>query len=138
MIMKKALLLTLLGTVCTPPILLAVRLKASRDGYKKKYTKVDKDYPVGPGTSWGFIMNAGATKGTIQFLDVTDSDASGSNASHKPIDPLDSIDGGGTTDWFVEPYPMDGRVYGIKMWERGLSNSDAKFLFEKRRRRFGV
>ena len=52
-----------------------------------------------PGTRWNFIVAAGATK-AIDYVDVQDSDASGSDASQKPIGPTNSVDSGNTIDWF--------------------------------------
>jgi len=52
-----------------------------------------------PGTRWNFIVTAGATK-VIDYVDVQDSDASGSDASHRPIGPTNSVDSGNTIDWF--------------------------------------
>ncbi|MFH1311994.1 MAG: YCF48-related protein [Candidatus Eisenbacteria bacterium] len=51
------------------------------------------------GTRWNFTVNAGAIK-DISYVDVKDSDASGSDASRKPINPSYSIDSGNTIDWF--------------------------------------
>ena len=53
-----------------------------------------------PGTRWNFIVTAGATK-AIDYVDVQDSDASGSDASHRPIRPTNSVDSGNTLDWFL-------------------------------------
>ena len=50
------------------------------------------------------------TKGTIQYLDVSDSDASGSDGDVKPIDPSNSTDSGGTTDWFPETTQPDMQI----------------------------
>ena len=52
------------------------------------------------GNQWGITLTASATKGTLDFLSVTDSDASGSDASHTAINPTNSVDGGNNTDWF--------------------------------------
>ena len=40
------------------------------------------------------------TKGTIEYLSVKDSDASGSDGDVLPIDPANSVEVSGTTDWF--------------------------------------
>jgi hypothetical protein len=68
-----------------------------------------------PGTIWNFTMNAGASKGTMQYLSVTDSDATGSDASHKPIKPTNSTDGGNTLAWFAKGNP--GIFLGSKYYE---------------------
>lgn len=47
-----------------------------------------------------FNLTLTGTKGTIQYLSVKDSDASGSDADVIPINPSNSTDGGGNTDWF--------------------------------------
>ena len=52
------------------------------------------------GNQWSITLTASATKGTLDFLDITDSDASGSDATHTVINPTNSIDGGNNTDWF--------------------------------------
>jgi hypothetical protein len=64
-----------------------------------------------PGTRWNFTVNAGATK-SISYVDVKDSDASGSDATHKPINPSNSIDSGNTIDWFPPPTAGSQLVYG--------------------------
>ncbi len=53
-----------------------------------------------PGTQWNFIVTAGAIK-AIDYVDVQDSNASGSDASRKPIGPTNSVDSGNTIDWFL-------------------------------------
>lgn len=59
-----------------------------------------------PSTAWELVLGAGATKGTVEWLDVTDSDASGSDGSQKPIVATSSIDGTGNSDWtFTPPAP---------------------------------
>ena len=52
-----------------------------------------------PGSAFFFTLSAGATK-NISFVDVQDSDASGSDAALTPIDPASSVDSGNTIDWF--------------------------------------
>jgi len=52
-----------------------------------------------PGTHWNFVLNNGATK-TIDYVNVSWSDASGSHSSQKRIDPSNSLDNGNTIDWF--------------------------------------
>lgn len=58
-----------------------------------------------PGTRWNFNVSAGAIK-AIDYVDVQDSDASGSDASQKPIGPTNSVDSGNTIDWFSLPSPI--------------------------------
>jgi hypothetical protein len=53
-------------------------------------------------SAWNFTVNATATK-AISYVTVSWSDASGSDASQKPIDPSNSTDGGNNTDWFLGP-----------------------------------
>ena len=53
-----------------------------------------------PGTRWNFTVNAGATK-VISYVDVQDSDASGSDSTQKKIDPSSSINSGNNVDWFL-------------------------------------
>lgn len=60
------------------------------------------------GVAFNFTMTATAVKTNLDFLSVKDSDASGSHANHKPIDPTSSSDISGNTDWFSE------RNYGNK------------------------
>ncbi len=57
--------------------------------------------PSSAGTTWDFVLNAGATK-TIENVTVSWSDASGSDSSQKPIAPSNSIDGGDNIDWFSD------------------------------------
>ena len=52
-----------------------------------------------PGSQWIFNVTAGATK-AIDYVDVQDSDAGGSDASQLPIGPTNSVDSGNTIDWF--------------------------------------
>lgn len=52
-----------------------------------------------PGTYWNFNLGAASTK-TISYVSVTDSDASGSDASKKPVSPTNSSDGGHNVSWF--------------------------------------
>ena len=49
--------------------------------------------------SWYFTVAAGAAK-SISYVDVQDSDASGSDATRKPINPAYSLDSGNCIDWF--------------------------------------
>jgi CSLREA domain-containing protein len=51
-------------------------------------------------SAWNFVVNAGATK-DIDYVAVFWSDASGSDATQKPINPTNSTDGGNNTDWFA-------------------------------------
>ncbi len=53
-----------------------------------------------PTNQWSINLTASATKGTMDYLDVTDSDASGSDVSQITIDPANSIDGGNNDCWF--------------------------------------
>lgn len=62
----------------------------------------------GTPTKWNLSINAGATK-NIDYVDVQDSDASGSDASHIPIKPTNSIDSGNTIDWF--PHTIVKKAY---------------------------
>ncbi len=52
-----------------------------------------------PGNQWSLVLGAAATP-VIDYVDVTDSDASGSDVSHITIDPANSIDSGNNVDWF--------------------------------------
>jgi len=52
-----------------------------------------------PDTRWNFTIAAGTAK-DISYVDVKDSDASGSDASQKPINPTYSVDSHNTIDWF--------------------------------------
>ncbi len=52
-----------------------------------------------PGSQWSFTVTAGATK-TISYVDVEDSDAFGSDISHRTINPSNSVDGGNNIEWF--------------------------------------
>lgn len=55
-----------------------------------------------PGTRWNFTLGAASTK-AISYVSVTDSDASGSDASKKPVSPTNSTDGGNNVSWFPMP-----------------------------------
>ena len=55
-----------------------------------------------PGSYWNFVVSSGATK-AIDYVDVSDSDASGSDASQKPIDPANYTDSDHNVDWFRAP-----------------------------------
>ncbi|VAW84073.1 hypothetical protein MNBD_GAMMA18-2115, partial [hydrothermal vent metagenome] len=52
-----------------------------------------------PGTHWNFVLNNGAAK-TINYVNVSWSDASGSGSTHTPILPTNSINGGNNIEWF--------------------------------------
>ena len=52
------------------------------------------------GNDFDFVMSAGAVKTNLDYLAIKDSDASGSDASQKPIAPTNSTDVSGNTDWF--------------------------------------
>ena len=41
-----------------------------------------------------------AVKTKLEYLSVKDADASDSHASHKPIEPTNSVDVNNNTDWF--------------------------------------
>ena len=60
-----------------------------------------------PATTWSINVLVGATKGNIRYLSITDSDASPSDATQKPIGPLFSTDGGNNTDWFIDAVYQD-------------------------------
>jgi len=51
------------------------------------------------GSQWG--INITGTK-AVDYVDVQDSDASGSSAGNKPIEPANSLDSGNNTDWFSD------------------------------------
>ncbi len=53
-----------------------------------------------PGTRWNLTLSATAIK-AIDYVDVKDSDASGSAVALKPINPTNSVDSGNNFDWFV-------------------------------------
>jgi len=53
-----------------------------------------------------FNLTLTGTKGTLQYLSVKDSDASGSDADVKPIAPTNSTDVSGNTDWFTDFIPQ--------------------------------
>lgn len=50
-------------------------------------------------TRWKFNLGSSAAK-TISYVDVQDSDASGSAAAQKPVSPTNSTDSGNTISWF--------------------------------------
>jgi len=52
----------------------------------------------GDGQAFDLVLTG--TKGTLEFLTVQDSDASGSDADVKPIAPTNSVNVSGNTDWF--------------------------------------
>ena len=54
-----------------------------------------------PGTRWNFNVSAGATK-AIDYVDVQDSDASGSDPSQLPITPTNSVDSSNNVFWFAK------------------------------------
>lgn len=53
-----------------------------------------------PGTRWNLNLAASAVK-VISYVDVKDSDASGSDASKKPISPTNSTDSSNNIEWFA-------------------------------------
>ncbi|MDH3975097.1 MAG: hypothetical protein OEV42_12525 [Deltaproteobacteria bacterium] len=61
------------------------------------------------GSRWNFNLTATSVK-DMDYTEVSDSDASGSDATKKPISPLNSVNGGNTIDWF-SPYSLSGRVF---------------------------
>ena len=63
-----------------------------------------------PGTRWNFVVATGAIK-AIDYVDVQDSDASGSDASHKPIGPTNFVDSGNTIDWFLPVMEIVKRAF---------------------------
>ncbi len=78
-----------------------------------------------PTNQWSLTLGATATKGTMDYLEVTDSDASGSDAAHKPLGKGLTLDGGNNIDWFgtttlgngIGPFGRDvwagGRFFGV-------------------------
>ncbi len=60
-----------------------------------------------PGSRWNFNIGSSATK-SFSFLNVIDSDASGSDAAKKPLiaQPSNSTDSGNNVDWFGLPSIM--------------------------------
>jgi hypothetical protein len=61
------------------------------------------------GSQWDFTLNASATK-ALSYLDVQDSDASGSNESQKFLNPSNSIDSLNNIDWFPPPSIMPNDI----------------------------
>ncbi len=73
-----------------------------------------------PGTQWSLVLSASASK-AIDFIDVTDSDASDSDANQKPVNPTNALDGGNNLDWFLS-------LQLVKVFFQGdncLASSDA-------------
>jgi len=64
------------------------------------------------GVAFDFVMPAGAVKTNLEYLSVKDSDASGSDATQKPIEPTDSTNVSGNTDWFSGVTPPPAMVSG--------------------------
>ncbi len=72
-----------------------------------------------PGTQWSLVLGASAVQ-AIDYVDVTDSDASGSDTGQLPIIPANSIDGGNNLGWFSSATtsigdgtaPSDRNVWG--------------------------
>ncbi len=54
------------------------------------------------GSLWNFVLSSGASK-TLDYLNVSWSDASGSDMSQKALNPSNSIRTGNTIDWFPAP-----------------------------------
>ncbi|GEM_PF-1840224 len=82
-----------------------------------------------PGTQWDLVLGASATK-AIDFVDVQDSDAAGSNAAQLPVNPASSVDSGNNIQWFTgvtgtvytdddEATPLSGKV--IRLLVNGAS-----------------
>ncbi|TPW10816.1 MAG: hypothetical protein FD130_2120, partial [Halothiobacillaceae bacterium] len=61
-----------------------------------------------PGTQWSLALDAAAIK-AIDYVDVQDSDASGSHSSQKPVNPTNSVSSGNNFGWF--PAVVSGTVY---------------------------
>ena len=53
-------------------------------------------------SKWNLVLGASSTK-AISFVDVKDSDASGSAAAKLPVNPASSFDSGATVAWFGTP-----------------------------------
>ncbi len=53
-----------------------------------------------PGTQWRLNLTASASK-AIDFIRVSDSDASLSDPSHNPVSPISAIDAGNNIGWFA-------------------------------------
>ncbi len=69
---------------------------------------------------WRINLTATATK-AIDYVEVSSSDASGSDASQTPLTPSNSVDGGNNIDWFNDaPTAADNTV---------TSNEDAIYTF---------
>lgn len=81
-----------------------------------------------PGTYWNFNLGAASTK-AISYVSVTDSDASGSDATKKPVLPTNSTDGGHNVSWFAVGYSLSGKVFEdanfagtAADWDSGVSD----------------
>ena len=77
-----------------------------------------------PGTRWSLNMSAGATK-AIFYVDVQDSDASGSDTSQTPINPSDSVNSGNNIDWFGPELVLQKNVATIDDPVNGVTNPKA-------------
>ena len=75
------------------------------------------------GNQWEINLTAAATK-VIDFVDVTDSDASASDVSHKAFDPADSIDSGNNLDWFSNIAPVGQPVITGTVTEDQILTAD--------------
>jgi hypothetical protein len=60
------------------------------------------------GTRWNLVLQAGTTK-AVSYVSVKDSDASGSAAALKPVNPTNSSDAGNTLQWFAY-ITLDGNI----------------------------
>ncbi len=60
-----------------------------------------------PGTRWNLNLSSTASK-LISYVSVQDSDASGSDASKKPVNPASSVNSGNNVDWFS--YQVDSLI----------------------------
>ncbi|NOY71716.1 MAG: hypothetical protein GXP14_04970 [Gammaproteobacteria bacterium] len=72
---------------------------------------------------WKLNIGSGASK-AIDYVDVQDSDASGSDNSQKTISPTNSIDSDNNIDWFAYPkayYQLDETVWGSVIDSSGFN-----------------
>jgi hypothetical protein len=71
--------------------------------------------------TWYFVVRAATTNKTIKYVDVANSDASGSHADHKPIDPANSVDSGNNIEWFT-----GGSVSPATPTNESVTNADSR------------
>ena len=57
-------------------------------------------------SAWNFVLTDATVTKAIDYVSVSWSDASGSHATQKPIEPTNSTDGGNNTDWFAAAAPV--------------------------------